>query len=245
MKSILLSFVLLTSLLGSSQNYKKTYSTIFLNKEVDNHFSRYYKNYAAKYFYKTKGERRIIERDPILDTVAAGRSEYSINVFKESSKNISFSSLLNYVPDGAAAHKRFYSNPSIFKEPKGCVFPIKDNLPILKRNNLVWSSELFVQTAYSFNSENGNLSNEYVLQRTLHNREAVVNPSSADFYLNSYLASTDHRNAIHNYGNWKFGSSTMFIVSKYYNQYLKMWKYDVFTCHTIIIVKNYTDSNVY
>lgn len=245
MKKIVLFTTLFASLLCLSQNSTKSYSNIYLSESVDNHFSSYYKKYVANYFYKTTGQKRIIERDPVLDTVAAGRSEYSVNVFKESSNNISFASLLDYMPVGTRAHFRWYDNPSVFKEPKGCVFPVKDKLLILKRNNLVWSSELFVHATYAFNSEDANLSNEYVLQKTLNKRALRVDPSKEDFFLNNYLGSTDHKNAIHKFGNWKFGSNTMFIISKYYNQYTKMWKYEVLTCHTIIIVKNYTASNVY
>ena len=245
MKNILLSLVLFASLSCISQGKAKTYSTIYLYEALDNHFSKYYKNYVAQYFFKTTGQRRLIERDPVLDSVAAGRSEYSINVFEESSKTCSFKSLLDYVPEGSRGHLRYYDNPSIFKEPKGCVFPVKDNLSILKRNNLDWSSELFVQTAYSLSSENGNLSGEHLINRSLKYNEIKDNSITGDTFLDSYLSSTVHRNAIHKYGNWKFGCKTMFIVSKYYNAHDTMWKYDVFSCHTIIIVKNYSDSNVY
>jgi hypothetical protein len=245
MKNILLSLVLFASLCCSSQSKAKTYSTIYLYESVDNHFSSYYKNYVAQYFFKTTGQRRIIERDPVLDTVAAGRSEYSIKVFKESSKTCSFKSLLDYVPKGPRAHMRFYDNPSIFKEPKGCVFPVKDNLSILKRNNLEWSSELFVETVYSLSSRDGNLSSTYLINKNVNYKGLNDNSLTGDTFLDSYLSSTAHRNAIHKYGNWKFGCKTMFIISKYYNEHNKMWKYDVFSCHTIIIVKNYSDSNVY
>lgn len=245
MKNILLSIVLFGSLSCTSQSKAKTYSTIYFYEAVDNHFSKYYKNYVSKYFFKTTGQRRLIDRDPVLDTVAAGRSEYSIKVFKESSKTCSFTSLLGNVPKGPRAHKRFYDNPSIFKEPKGCVFPVKDNLSILKRNNLEWSSELFVQSSYGLSSKEGGLSNEYLINRSINYTELKNNSISGDYFLDSYLESTAHRNAIHKYGNWKFGCNTMFIVSKYYNAHTKMWKYDVFSCHTIIIVKNYSDSNIY
>jgi cell division protein FtsI/penicillin-binding protein 2 len=55
---------------------------------------KHYKKYVANYFYKTTGKKRRIERDSVLDIVAAGRSEYSVLVFKESSKQCSFLSLL-------------------------------------------------------------------------------------------------------------------------------------------------------
>ena len=132
MKKLLLLLLLFLTLSCVAQTYKKTYSKIYLSETVDDHFSKYYKRYTAKYFYETTGKRRLIERDPVLDTVAAGRSEYSMLVFKESSKENSFGYLLSYVPDGSNAHKRFYTNPSVFKEPKGCIFPDKDNLEILR-----------------------------------------------------------------------------------------------------------------
>jgi hypothetical protein len=243
-KILLLSFLFLT-LSCVSQTYKKTYSKIYLSETVDDHFSKYYKRYAAKYFYETTGKRRIIERDPVLDTVAAGRSEYSMLVFKESSKENSFGYLLSYVPDGSNAHKRFYTNPAIFKEPKGCIFPNKDNLDILKRNNLTWSSELFVQCSYTFKTQNGSMENIDILQKYTNHLKKQIDFSNDDIFLNSYLGSAAHKNAIHKYGNWKFGCSTMFIISKQYDKSSGMWKYDVFACHTIIIVKNSTDSNVY
>ena len=245
MKNLLLAAFLFLAINCTSQSYKKTYSKIYLSETVDEHFSKYYKRYAAKYFYETTGKRRIIERDPVLDTVAAGRSEYSMLVFKESSKENSFGYLLSNVPDGASGHKRFYSNPSIFKEPKGCIFPDKDNLDILKRNNLTWSSELFVECSYTFKTQNSSMENTEILQKYTNYLKRQTDFSTEDIFLNSYLGSTSHKNAIHKYGNWKFGCSTMFIISKQYNRTSEMWKYDVFACHTIIIVKNSTDSNVY
>jgi len=245
MKKRIVVTVLLLGLFCSAQNSIKTYSKIYESESMDTHFSKHYKKYVANYFYKTTGKKRIIERDPVLDTVAAGRSEYSMLVFKESSKQCSFKSLLGKLPDGEAAHKRFYSNPAIFKEPKGCVFPNKDNLPILKRNNLIWNSELFVQDAYSYKSENSNISDTDVITKYSNYMRKNEDPSKEDNFLNGYLNSPAHKNSIHKYGNWKFGCCTMLIVAKQYDKKSEMWKYEVFACHTIIIVKNKTDSNVY
>jgi hypothetical protein len=245
MRKILLICALLLSLSVVSQSTTKTYSKIYLNESMDEHFSNYFKKYTAKYFYGKTGKRRIIERDQVLDTVAAGRSEYSMLVFKESSKNTSFSELLDHIPYGARAHKRLYDNPKVFREPKGCIFPDKNNLPILKKNNLVWSSELFIQCSYSFKSENSSMENKEVLKKYLNYSEKKGDFSNCDKFLNGYLNSPDHKNAIHEYGNWKFGSSTMFIISKKYETLSGMWKYEVLCCHTIIMIKNPTDSNVY
>ena len=245
MKKLLLLLGLFITLSCVSQNNKKTYSRIYLSEKMDNHFSKHYKKYVANHFYKTTGEKRIIERDPVLDTVAAGRSEYSVLVFKESSKQCSFKSLLAKVPDGEIAHKRYYGNPSVFKEPKGCIFPDKDNLPILKRNNLIWNSELFIQDFYSHKSENGNISDADVIERYSNFMRKNEDSSKEDNFLNGYLNSPAHKSSIHRYGNWKFGCSTMIIISKQYEAKSRMWKYEVFACHTIIIVKNQTKSNVY
>jgi len=245
MKKLLLLLGLFITLSCVSQNNKKTYSRIYLSEKMDNHFSKHYKKYVANHFYKTTGERRIIERDPVLDTVAAGRSEYSVLVFKESSKQCSFKSLLAKVPDGETAHKRFYGNPSVFKEPKGCIFPDKDNLPILKRNNLIWSSELFIQDFYSYKSENGSVPDNEVIERYVRFTRKNEDSSKEDNFLNSYLSSPAHKSSIHRYGNWKFGCSTMIIIAKQYDKNSRLWKYDLFASHTIIIVKNETKSNVY
>jgi hypothetical protein len=245
MKNIVLSLVFFASVYCFSQNSSKTYSNIYLSESMDAHFSKHYKKYVANYFYKTTGKKRIIERDSVLDIVAFGRSEYSVLVFKESSKQCSFKSLLAKVPDGEAAHKRFYSNPAIFKEPKGCVFPDKDNLPILKRNNLIWNSELFIQDFYSHKSENSNIPDADIIEKYSNFMRKNEDPSKEDNFLNGYLNSPAHKNSIQKYGNWKFGCSTMLIVSKQYDKSTKMWKYEVFACHTIIIVRNKTDSNVY
>ena len=244
MKKLLL-VILLLSAPCIAQDSKKTYSIIYTSESMNKSFSKAYEKYVAEYFYQTTGKKRIIERDPVLDTVAAGRSEYSVLVFKESSKNTSFRNLLDYVPPGARGHKRLYDTPSVFKEPKGCIFPDKDNLPILKRNNLDWSSELFVEDAYSYKTQNGNVDNAEVIEKYVRFMRKTTASSSGDSFLDSYLRSTDHKNAIHKYGNWKFGCSTMLIISKQYLESSGMWKYDVFVCHTIIILKNYTDSNVY
>lgn len=245
MKKIALSLFLLGFLTSVSQTKNKTYSKIYMSETMDAHFAKHYKKYVANYFYKTTGKKRRIERDSILDIVATGRSEYSVLVFKESSKQSSFLSLLRKLPDGEAAHKRFYSNPTIFKEPKGCIFPDKDNLTILKRNNLTWDSELFVQDAYSYKSENSNISDTDVIKRYLNYMRKNEDPTKEDNFLNAYLNSPAHKNSIQKYGNWKFGCCTMLIVAKQYNKSSKMWKYEVFATHTIIIVKNVTDSNVY
>lgn len=245
MKKILLIAALLLSLSVISQSTEKTYSKIYLNESMDENFSNNFKKYTAKYFYEKTGKKRIIERDPVLDTVAAGRSEYSMMVFKGSSKNSSFSELLGYIPNGERAHRRLYDNPKIFREPKGCVFPDKNNLPILKKNNLVWCSELFVHCTYAFKSGNGSMDNKEILKRYLDYLENRGDFSNGDKFLNNYLNSPAHKNAIEEYGNWKFGSSTMFIISKKYETSSGMWKYDILCSHTIIMVKNFTDSNVY
>lgn len=245
MKKKIVITVLLLSLFCSAQNSIKTYSKIYKSESMDAHFSKHYKKYVTNYFYKTTGKKRIIERDSVLDIVAFGRSEYSVLVFKESSKQCSFKSLLGKVPDGEAAHKRFYSNPAIFKEPKGCVFPDKDNLPILKKNNLIWNSELFIQDFYSHKSENSNIPDAYIIEKYWNFIRKNEDPSKEDNFLNGYLNSPAHKNSIQKYGNWKFGCCTMLIIAKQYDTKSKMWKYEVFACHTIIIVKNETDSNVY
>jgi hypothetical protein len=245
MKKLILAAFLFLTITCISQDYKKTYSKIHLSRSIDDHFSKYYKRYTAKYFYETTGKRRIIERDPVLDTVASGRSEYSMVVFRESSKYDSFSYLLRNVPDGESAHKRYYRNPSIFKEPRGCIFPNKNNLDILKRNGLTWSSELFVQCSYSFKTSNGSMENRDILQKYMNYLRRETDFSSEDTFLNSYLGSQAHKNAIRKHGNWKFGCSTMFLIAKQYDKSRGMWKYEVFTCNTVIIVKNFTDSNVY
>jgi hypothetical protein len=244
MKKILLTAFLFLSLSCLSQEFKKTYSKIYGWEEIDNHFSKIYKKYSAKYFYNVTGKKRLIERDSILNIVAAGRSKYSVQVFKESSKNHTFGYLIDNVPEGSRAHLRFYDNPSVFKEPIGCVFQDKENLPILRENNMDWSSELFVEDSYSLESENSSLDNGYVLQRYANYLRKNDNPSE-DTFLNSYLTSSAHKNAIHKYGNWKFGCNSKFIVAKQYNKAKGMWRYEVFACHTIIILKNFTDSNVY
>lgn len=245
MKKIIIIAILFLGLFCSAQKSTKTYSRIYKSESMDAHFSKHYKKYVANYFYKTTREKRRIERDSVLDIVAAGRSEYSVLVFKESSKQCSFLSLLGKLPDGEAAHKRFYSNPTIFKEPKGCIFPDKDNLTILKRNNLTWDSELFVQDAYSYKSENSNISDTDVINKYSNYMRKNEDPTKEDNFLNAYLNSPAHKNSIQKYGNWKFGCCTMLIVAKQYNKSSKMWKYEVFATHTIIIVKNVTDSNVY
>lgn len=245
MKKIALSLFLLGFLTSVSQTKNKTYSKIYMSETMDAHFAKHYKKYVANYFYKTTGKKRRIERDSVLDIVAAGRSEYSVLVFKESSKQCSFKSLLDNVPDGETAHKSYYGNPAIFKEPKGCVFPDKDNLPILKRNNLIWNSELFVQDVYSLKSENSNISDTDVINRYSNYMRKNEDPSKEDNFLNGYLNSPAHKNSIQKYGNWKFGCCTMLIVAKQYDKSSKMWKYEVFATHTIIIVKDVTDSNVY
>ena len=245
MKKIIVITVLLLILFCSAQNSKKTYSKIYESESMDAHFSTHYKKYVANYFYKTTGKKRIIERDSVLDVVAAGRSEYSMVVFKESSKQSSFKALLGKVPSGETAHKRYYGNPAIFKEPKGCVFPDKDNLSILERNNLIWNAELFVQDVYSLKSENSGISDTDLLERYSNHMRKNEDPSKEDNFLNGYLNSPAHKIAIQKYGNWKFGCCTMLIVAKQYDKKSEMWKYEVFACHTIIIVKNKTDSNVY
>lgn len=245
MKKLLLLIGIFVTLSCTAQNNKKTYSRIYLSEKMDNHFSKHYKKYVANHFYKTTGERRIIERDSVLDTVAAGRSEYSVLVFKESSKQCSFRSLLDKVPDGETAHERFYGDPETFKEPKGCIFPNKDSLPILKRNNLVWNSELFIQDAYSYKSENSSIPDADIIEKYSNFMRKNEDQSKEDNFLNGYLNSPSHKGSIHRYGNWKFGCSTMIIIAKQYDSKSRMWKYDVFACHTIIIVKNQTKSNVY
>jgi hypothetical protein len=245
MKKLILAAFLFLTITCISQDYKKIYSKIHLSRSIDDHFSKYYKRYTSKYFYETTGKRRIIERDPVLDTVAAGRSEYSMIVFRESSKHDSFSYLLSNVPDGESAHKRYYGNPSIFREPRGCIFPNKNNLDILKRNGLTWSSELFVQCSYSFKTSNGSMENRDILQKYMNYLRKETDFSSEDTFLKSYLGSQPHKNAIRKHGNWKFGCSTMFLIAKQFNKSSDMWKYEVFTCNTLIIVKNFTDSNVY
>jgi hypothetical protein len=89
------------------------------------------------------------------------------------------------------------------------------------------------------------MDNKEVLRRYLNYMEKSGDFSNGDKFLNSYLDSPDHKNAIREYGNWKFGSSTMFIISKKYDDVSGMCKYDVLCCHSIIMVKNFTDSNVY
>jgi hypothetical protein len=245
MKKLLLLLGIFITLSSVSQNNKKVYSRIYLSEKMDNHFSKHYKKYVANYFYKTTGEKRIIERDPVLDTVASGRSEYSVLVFKESSKQYSFKYLLDKLPDGEIAHRRYYGDPSIFKEPKGCIFQDKDNLPILKRNNLIWNSELFIHDSYSYKSENGDISDADIIERYSNIMRKNEDQSREDNFLNGYLDSPAHKSSIHRYGNWKFGCSTMIIISKQYETKSRMWKYELFACHTIIIVKNRTKSNVY
>lgn len=225
-------------LVGSPVLSQKTY-TYVTDKDTDSMFDKSYRKYVSGFFSDGSG----ISRNAVLDTVSLMRSRYSAEVYMASSENTSFTKLLSKMGEARkyetsldVEHSRYFGHPEIFREPKGCIFPDIKNHPVLKRNGMKWSSEIFCQGTYGF-YHSRELSTSEILARfkSYHTSDNTLN--FGDVILGRYLSSVHHKNAIERFGNGLFGSKTYYLISKEYNDTKKKWHYDVYMCHSVIMLK--------
>jgi hypothetical protein len=243
MRLFIFSLLLSSSTLLSQKQY-----TFVKDTETDLLFEKSYVEYVSDFFVDASG----ISKNKVLDTVSLMRSRYSADVFMASSNETTFTKLLNRMQESrsnneslkslANDHSRFFGHPEIFREPSGCSFPdIKDH-PVLKRNGMKWSSEIFYQSTYGFyssmNLKIGEIINKFKDKKTGYNPSNI-----GKVILDGYLDSQYHRMAIEKFGNGYFGTRCYYLISKEFDTIKNKWHYDVYMCHSVIMLKKRSGNN--
>jgi hypothetical protein len=232
-------FILISVLLSGNLIISQKQYTYVTDSETDGMFDKAYRKYVSEFFLDSPK----VSRNLVLDTVSLMRSKYSADVYMASSKNLSFTKLLNKMSEARSyetsleiEHSRYFGHPEIFKEPEGCIFPDIKNHPVLKRNRMKWSSEIFYQATYGFYSSEPITNSQIILRfKNYHLGENKYN--WGELILSRYLSSYHHRMAIERFGNGSFGSRSYYLISREYNREKNKWHYDVYMCHSVIMLK--------
>lgn len=234
-------FIFLLLLSSSTLLSQKQYIYV-TDRETDLLFEKSYVRYVSDFFVDESG----ISKNKILDTVSLMRSRYSADVFMASSEKTSFTKLLNRMKESrsnnesleslANDHSRFFGHPEIFREPTGCSFPDIKNHPVLKRNGMKWSSEIFHQSTYGFYSSR-NLKIEEIINKFKDEKTGYESSKMGEVILEGYLSSPHHRMAIEKFGNGNFGTRCYYLISKEFDTVKNKWHYDVYMCHSVIMLK--------
>jgi hypothetical protein len=217
-------FVILAILLLNIVSGQKKYIR-YECSDLDNNFELVYKNKNID-----------TERDSILDRIAYNRCKYSLDVIQESSNNIGFKSLLSNLEGKKIDHTRYFGKPLIFKEPIGCKFQDRRNLPELKKIGYAINSELMIHDVVHIERKN-NISDTYLLNIVMS--EILSTEDSINSYiLNQYMESPAHNLSIKKFGNYKFGSQSSILISREFDKIKKVWKFDILLCNIIVLMKS-------
>lgn len=177
-----------------------------------------------------------IQRDKSLDSLAQIRADYFLAVLQETAKQpgTSLYSILgnngkkSKVPAGSKGHDRYFGDPTFFKEPIGCRYPIWN--PQLKSKNLKVNAEIFQMSGGLFTRTYSN-SELSIVKKYLEKYETEY---TEKYLINNYLASYDHSRAIQNYGDGKYGICTRILCSKRWDNVEKVWVYEVVLFNIVV-----------
>lgn len=166
-----------------------------------------------------------------IDSVASLRVSYFLKVLKQSQKNKNLNDLLNEIPRGKLAHKRFFGNPYFFSEPDNLIYP--DNLIFVPSIESKIKAEIMQQVFLAVVSSKS-ISPDSLIEKTLNYYKEL---DGSDFILKSYKASADHHNAIIRYGKNKMGTSTKAIISQKWMEERKKWKYEILIYNVVLFAE--------
>ncbi len=177
-----------------------------------------------------------IKRDGSLDSLAEIRANYFLSVLQETSKQpgTSLLSILgseekrSKIPEGERGHDRYFGDPTFFKEPTGCRYPIWNPTVLHKRIRV--NAEIFQQSGYSFRREYSNGEIE-VVRKYLEKYKAQY---TKRYLINNYLKSGDHAKAIRNQGDGKYGMCTRVLVSKKWDKVDRVWVYEMVIFNLVV-----------
>lgn len=177
-----------------------------------------------------------IQRDGSLDSLAEIRANYFLSVLQETSKQpgTSLLSILgneekkSKIPAGGRGHDRYFGDPTFFKEPSGCRYPIWN--PLVRHKNLKVNAEIFQQSGYSFRREYSNGEIELIRKYL----EKYKTQYTKKYLINNYLNSYDHAKAIRNQGDGKYGMCTRVLVSKKWDKVERVWVYEMIIFNLVI-----------
>lgn len=211
-KLILLSIAFVPLFILGQTNAKK-----FDEVLVDSQNTQYISDLRA---YVSFGSNKIT-RNYALDSVAMVRADYFLDVLQETAKTFCLYDLTSLIPKNSTGHTRYFGNPQIFKEPRGCRFP--ERLPELPKYGLDVKAEVMQQISWRKRS-----SYDYTTQKLVEMATKSMNDKLGKSYiLDGYKLSTAHRNAIKENASGEFGVCTKALVSKEWDQLEREWVYEV------------------
>jgi len=225
MKNKILAILIL---FGISINSQTTFSRYEIPKEeaalcldLENHVKKF-SNY--------------IQRNKRLDSIAKIRAKYFVSVLEETSriKKMSLYTILgsdgseNKIPRGSKGHDRYFGNSEFFSEPLDYTYPIWN--PRIKSENIKVNGEIFQISCGRFFRDSPNLDTQ-VMKRYL---EKYKYEYGNKYLINNYLKSYDHSNVIKKYGKGEYGTYTLILLSKRWDNLENLWVYEPLIFNIVI-----------
>ena len=197
---------------------EKTYS-VFNLRNITLKLDSSLKEYASTVAHSLSNNRE-------LDSMASLRVKYYLNLIKYNSTNIKIANLYNKIPLGEIAHNRWFGLPNLFKEAPETVFP--NSLGSI--NELKIKAEILQEsmtTKYSKFEMNDDEISQVALKK-------MFTAHGSNYIIEGYQKSPSHNEIILKYGNGNYGTSTMALLSKYYNKPNQEWEYEFFVMNCTV-----------
>jgi hypothetical protein len=177
-----------------------------------------------------------IQRDGSLDSLAEIRVNYFISVLQETSKQpgtslyaiLSNEEKRSRIPGGERGHDRYFGDPTFFKEPSGCRYPIWN--PRVPYKQLKVNAEIFQVSGGAFRREYSNGELELIKKYI----EKYKTQYTKRYLINNYLNSGDHAKAIRNQGDGKYGMCTRVLISKKWDKVERVWVYELVIFNLVV-----------
>lgn len=217
-KVIKLFLVFLISLNCASQGRES--STIGdLNTQLQLNFNSDWISDLVSY---RKGNSHPCYTSDVMNDIAKEKASYFSSVIDESSLSNNFSSSIKFISHGKEAHSPLFGNPEYFKNDRGIDFPVPNRSARIN-HRIEISGEIMQEMTYFKKSKN-EIPNGDLIDMMIQKFEKDLGESQ---FIKRYLLSPSHKKIIDDYSNDLFGTSTVFVIHKWYDYNESLWCYDV------------------
>jgi hypothetical protein len=218
-KSYLLIIIFSIPFIGSAQ--KKSVERYVLSGnqislDPDSDWSFHLQNYSDSIGTE-------ISRSSILNGQANSRAIYYASILDYNSLDRKLNESMRNIPEGPESHTRAFGNPGYFSEPENLKYV--HPYTTLEKGGIrrEVKSEIMQECFYSIKSDSP-MNNDNLIIRAI---KAHKNKKGESFMLSKYLSSSSHKKSIENKDNEKFGTSSVYIIHKWYDNDSSKWVNEV------------------